>query len=746
MSIDVGRHDYERMFFRYQGQQQQEEEDDGTATAGSSPHRRRQMPTPDRRRSVALNDVHAKCTCHDACNEQERQLAREIEVRDYPSGWWELNERVEANMAAIPLQKLRDALDALKRESDKEIAYLKDQLVAVANTASMSPVRAAGRPAPSPPGSAVRSNCAMPLPISVNVLAAPRSTATVSTGTSAPVTLVPTLYAVSSSGGSSPCGSLHLVAADNSSRKVLSVKAKAAWAIPPFAAQACLREPLAVAERVLAAFSPPGHSSQSQRDLQPNAAYFYSLAFCDDMAELSALACATLQSEPRCLALSSPTYVFGDLHGNLRDLSFFAGRIWQPLGVSLSAGSLLFLGDYVDRGAMSLEVVAYLLALKLLHPRKVFLLRGNHETRAVNGLEEIYGGACLLAQCRARFGDERGRQLWDQLNSAFDRLPLAATIDNDVFCVHGGIPRPPVVSSSPQAAATLSEIQRLPAVASLDTLLESSGSRQRGLSTATPQPSPLEKQQAMISELLWGDPVRGSEADEEEGAGLDAQGFGRSARGGAAITFGARAVGNFLAANGLSRILRAHEAAVEGVSLSQSARVVTLFSTSADHGLGASATCACALVENQQLRVFNRTRASLVQPPLVLESESSGASERQPPRQRRWSVTLGRPGQQQYQHIFQETARLPAASMVMDRIPSDRCRAGTSAARHLLPIRSGDNETDEETDDDEETERRDHREGGGDNDDDANALDRQTAVDDIASENNNQADDDQDSG
>lgn len=157
-------------------------------------------------------------------------------------------------------------------------------------------------------------------------------------------------------------------------------------------------------------------------------------------------------------------------------------------------------------------------------------------------------------------------------------------------------------------AVTLAEIQSLPAVAPLDALLGSNGTKQR--SSTLPRsssPSRQEKQLAMIAELLWGDPVRGSNADDDEqDAGLDALGFGRSARGGAAITFGARAVGNFLAANGFSRILRAHEAAVEGVALSQSARVVTLFSTSADHELGEDATCACVLVENQQMRVFNR--------------------------------------------------------------------------------------------------------------------------------------------
>ena len=36
-------------------------------------------------------------------------------------------------------------------------------------------------------------------------------------------------------------------------------------------------------------------------------------------------------------------------------------------------------------------MVAYLLALKCLELQKVWLLRGNHETRDVNGWEEHYG-------------------------------------------------------------------------------------------------------------------------------------------------------------------------------------------------------------------------------------------------------------------------------------------------------------------------------------------------------------------
>ena len=50
----------------------------------------------------------------------------------------------------------------------------------------------------------------------------------------------------------------------------------------------------------------------------------------------------------------------------------------------MKTNELLFLGDFVDRGFGSLEVILYVLSLKVLSPQHVHLLRGNHETEEIN--------------------------------------------------------------------------------------------------------------------------------------------------------------------------------------------------------------------------------------------------------------------------------------------------------------------------------------------------------------------------
>lgn len=60
----------------------------------------------------------------------------------------------------------------------------------------------------------------------------------------------------------------------------------------------------------------------------------------------------------------------------------------------------------------------------------------------MNGWELHYMEKSFLHQCKERFGVEVGEHVWEECNQAFDRLPLAAVIDHEIFCIHGGFPRP----------------------------------------------------------------------------------------------------------------------------------------------------------------------------------------------------------------------------------------------------------------------------------------------------------------
>ena len=97
------------------------------------------------------------------------------------------------------------------------------------------------------------------------------------------------------------------------------------------------------------------------------------------------------KDEPNLLQLSAPFYIFGDIHGQYSDLIRFLEMTGLPPNVKL-----LFLGDYVDRGNNSIEVVALLWCLKIKFPKHVFLIRGNHECSQVN---DNYG---FLEECVER--------------------------------------------------------------------------------------------------------------------------------------------------------------------------------------------------------------------------------------------------------------------------------------------------------------------------------------------------------
>jgi len=220
-------------------------------------------------------------------------------------------------------------------------------------------------------------------------------------------------------------------------------------------------------------------------------------------------------AQPSLLELESPLNILGDIHGQFPDLLHY-------LELShVEHSNYLFLGDYVDRGKQSLEVIILLLALKVKRPENFFLLRGNHECASIT---RIYG---FYDECKRRFNIK----LWKSFCDVFNCFPLAACIDEKIFCCHGG-PSP--------------ELGHLDAV--------------RRIARPTDVPDT-----GLICDLLWADPDK------------DVMGWAENDRG-VSYTFGPDVVHSFLVRHSLDLIVRAHQVVEDGYEFFAGRRLVTLFS------------------------------------------------------------------------------------------------------------------------------------------------------------------------
>jgi len=140
-------------------------------------------------------------------------------------------------------------------------------------------------------------------------------------------------------------------------------------------------------------------------------------------------------SQPMLLELDAPINICGDIHGqyivliNMFEQNGIPGEKKCASTNDYVTSNYLFLGDYVDRGNQSIDVLAMMLCFKIKYPESFFMLRGNHECASLN---RIYG---FYDECKRKYSVK----LWKIFSDCFNCLPVAAVVGDKIFCCHGGI-------------------------------------------------------------------------------------------------------------------------------------------------------------------------------------------------------------------------------------------------------------------------------------------------------------------
>ncbi|KAK3823194.1 MAG: Metallo-dependent phosphatase-like protein [Benniella sp.] len=211
--------------------------------------------------------------------------------------------------------------------------------------------------------------------------------------------------------------------------------------------------------------------------------------------------------------------ICGDVHGQFYDFN----NIFKLNGRPSETHAYLFNGDFVDRGAFSLEIILTLFAYKLLYPNGMYLTRGNHETDDMN---KVYG---FEEEVKAKFSET----MFKIFSETFAALPLAHLVQKKIFVVHGGL--------SSRDDVTLDEIRNIDRI----------GKGQPG-------------QGGLMSELLWADP------QVQPGRSPSVRGVGQR--------FGPDVTENFCKMNDIDMVIRSHEVKHQGYHIEHDGRCVTIFS------------------------------------------------------------------------------------------------------------------------------------------------------------------------
>ncbi|CAB3404022.1 unnamed protein product [Caenorhabditis bovis] len=248
---------------------------------------------------------------------------------------------------------------------------------------------------------------------------------------------------------------------------------------------------------------------------------FSSTVAISEILRLLELARPIFMTQGAMVEIEAPVKICGDVHGQYSDVLRLFDRGGFPPIVNY-----LFLGDYVDRGSQSLEVVTLFIAYKLKFPGNFFLLRGNHECGAIN---RVYG---FLEEITRRYGPKNGMNLWNIFQMTFACMPYTSLVSGRILCMHGGISK---------RMKSLEQLRKLPRPV-LD----------------IPNPS-------IEIDILWSDPdecVNGFE-DNTRGVGQ---------------VFGVDALREVMTRLDVDLIARAHQVVQDGYEFFANKKLVTIFS------------------------------------------------------------------------------------------------------------------------------------------------------------------------
>ena len=271
-------------------------------------------------------------------------------------------------------------------------------------------------------------------------------------------------------------------------------------------------------------------------------------SLCDEVIKI-------LKQTPTLVYLKPGVKIFGSIHGQYGELLRFFDKFGVPDNnpihkkTDIEALDFLFLGNYVDRGKHSLEVILLLLALKLKFPQQIHLLRGSHEDREINKKDG------LAYECESRLGEDHSNpnSVFSKLNEVFEYLPLAAVLGNKILCVHSGIG---------ENVQTLNQIQKIKRPFKLNHVDQSA------------------LEQKIVFDILWSDPVL--ELTQKENKSNEIREYIAK---GQLVRFGTDRIQDFMKKNNIEIIIRSHESVMEGCEKFGNTNLYTTFSTTGYGGV-----------------------------------------------------------------------------------------------------------------------------------------------------------------